>query len=209
MPYCRNCGAEIAPKSKFCKKCGANTVEYLRIYNDWVRKVRGGVPRLTRLISILAVFFLLSVAAYLISFGVTSYQNLESRYNIIDKECTDRANEFAANQTKNDEELANLQSSLEKINLEKQDLIRAINLSNETAKSMTMFYQDVKGQKEIIESNLGSIVAEKEKYRTSYVTATKDFQVCNETKNVLSDQLKKERAKSIALQTKLNQCNCQ
>jgi chromosome segregation ATPase len=83
------------------------------------------------------------------------------------------------------------------------DLVRAQNLSNETAKSMTGFYQDVKGQKEILETNLNSTVAEKEKYRTSYVTATKDLQVCTETNNVKEDQLKKERAKSVSLQTKL------
>lgn len=153
-------------------------------------------------VNYLLLGLIIAVLAGMVSIALYAqheYQNLNLKYSSAVKELDNKSTQLE----KKAEEINKTRSELEDRERALVDIVHELNLSAERATALGGFFENLKGQKELLEGSLNATAQEKEKVQSQYNTAKKDLQVCTETNKLQEDHLKKERAKTAQLSVTL------
>jgi len=83
------------------------------------------------------------------------------------------------------------------------DIVNELNLSQERESSLGGFFENLKGEKEVLETNLNTTIKEKDKLSTDYASARMDLNVCRESYKLKENQLVTANGKISSLGTSI------
>jgi chromosome segregation ATPase len=130
---------------------------------------------------------MLGVMVVMVVWVQGEYRNLHDEY-ISKNELLEQKNQELVNMS---EEINTTRSDLEDRQRALVDIVKELNLSAERESSLGGFFENVKGQKQVLETNLNSTVQEKENWKKLYNTAQNDLGICDKAKQIALDDVKK------------------
>jgi len=136
---------------------------------------------------VLVLVVMVAMAIY----AQNEYHGLNEKHAAAQEELKEKSQEL----DRKAEEINKTRTELEDRQRVLVDIVRELNLSAERESSLGGFFENLKGQKEVLETNLNSTVQEREEWKKKYTTSQNDLQVCDQAKKLVEDDAKKQRAK--------------
>ena len=151
-------------------------------------------------------FFLLGLLVFMVMamIGLVMYSQFE--YQNLHNEHLDALNKL-------DNKSAELNKTIDEVNRAKADLdareaslvdiMNQLNLTKAKQASLGGFFDNLKGEKEILAENLSATQQDLQKSKTDYTGAKKDLQVCQQGLNSANQELTKKDAKIASMLTNI------
>ena len=134
---------------------------------------------------------MLAVMVVMVIYAQDQYHGLHDKYLVAYDELKQK-NEELVNKS---EEINRTRTDLEDRQRALVDIVKELNLSAERESSLGGFFENIKGQKQVLETNLNSTVQELDNWKKKYATSQNDLQVCDQAKKLALDDATKKGAK--------------